>query len=814
MKILLLLLSFAIAEFIRRTDAAFVTPLKSSCLTKNRHGVDGIFRSQHFTRRHPVTIINGRGTSLDATSSSSSEEFSSLDIVFFGVGDLRVDDHVGLNRAIEASAASGNNVVLPLFVLNDDMIFELPGAVAHTVDTCNLLAASLKDLDASLRERNLSLMTVVGTPGPVAKILNDVILQAKNVNAVRVHVCDLGEADNRMGYGALGQLLRDATSNIDYEIVTWSNALRDEPWREVSDFDDYYPSYEAKYVVGVASKEPVTLATSVRSDQVLSTNASNGVPSAESLLNRFTRVLDIDRVRCQAEVGTGIYATHWGGLPAESIGCRTVQKIIQSYVTDCNADDKVWSMHPSHPVRSCTRNERSLEHASMAWQLAGDGRSPAGNSDNWMAGESMIRFVAAPLFYGTLSSRRLAKIARTDGYVLFESPLRKLVEGQEWHRLLAARNILSDTAYQNEGKTVYRYWRYHGFLCRYAETDFDSIPTSSDEREGILLVHGFGASGTQWNKAMHELSRLQTKAAQGLAPDLIGFGQSEKPAISYTGYMWDSQVMVFCKEVAAHKNQWTSFVTGGNSIGGYTSMSLAACDTAMGKELSSSGAPGTGRCTGLVLMNSAGPVKTKEEIEQEQASANDWQMRSVAQATAMQALPVCKPPPRLVARVFGNALLVYLRPRIQSICRNLYPANPTAVDDELCKSIERDSLDPGAINVMMAGAKLPPPRTANELLGADFGMPCTGEGQVRESIFDGPVLIAQGILDPLNDSTDRMNRFRALREGIEVDPIQAGHCPHDELPDHVAKSIAFWMSARTPDMSRFSTKAAASFKSH
>ena len=98
---------------------------------------------------------------------------------------------------------------------------------------------------------------------------------------------------------------------------------------------------------------------------------------------------------------------------------------------------------------------------------------------------------------------------------------------------------------------------------------------------------------------------------------------------------------------------------------------------------------------------------------------------------------------------------------------------------------------------MMAGAKLPTPRTANELLAADFGSAPTSS-EVSESVFTGPVLISQGVLDPLNDSTDRMNRFAALRNGITADPIQAGHCPHDEQPGLVAKSIATWMMSKQP----------------
>jgi pimeloyl-ACP methyl ester carboxylesterase len=283
---------------------------------------------------------------------------------------------------------------------------------------------------------------------------------------------------------------------------------------------------------------------------------------------------------------------------------------------------------------------------------------------------------------------------------------------------------------------------------------------------------------------------------------------------------WDSQVLDFAKEQLLNRRHHgcKSFITGGNSIGGFTSMSFAACDTAPIKTsnpgdecqkspslsarvaaVSSSGAPGTGRCTGLVLMNSAGPIFTKQEIEElvQGPSANSPQTSSVAQRTAIDALPVCSPPPRPIMRAIGNALLAYLRPSVQSICKNLYPTNPEAVDDALCQGILRDSLDPGAIYVMMAGAKLPMPRSANELLNSDFRAGVGGSlsltSSIAESTFNGPVLVAQGILDPLNDCNERMKRFGALRTGITMDPIDAGHCPHDELPGQVAGSISKWM---------------------
>lgn len=152
-----------------------------------------------------------------------------------------------------------------------------------------------------------------------------------------------------------------------------------------------------------------------------------------------------------------------------------------------------------------------------------------------------------------------------------------------------------------------------------------------------------------------------------------------------------------------------------------------------------------------------------------------------------------RPPPQLLAKVGGNGLLAYLRPRIQSICKNLYPTNPSAVNDELCAGILRDSLDPGAINVMISGSKLPPPRTANELLSSSsVGTNDDGSGK-KEGVFTGPVLVAQGMLDPLNDAKGRASLLQGLRRDVTVTPINGGHCPHDELPKDMAVAMANWM---------------------
>lgn len=96
----------------------------------------------------------------------------------------------------------------------------------------------------------------------------------------------------------------------------------------------------------------------------------------------------------------------------------------------------------------------------------------------------------------------------------------------------------------------------------------------------------------------------------------------------------------------------------------------------------------------------------------------------------------------------------------------LYPTNPGVVKTGLAGGILRDSQDPGASDVIAAGGKLPTPRPMNDLF--------------RE--YSGPVLIAQGALDPLNDAKSRAKIFADIRNGITVDLMPLGHCPMDENP--------------------------------
>jgi len=134
--------------------------------------------------------------------------------------------------------------------------------------------------------------------------------------------------------------------------------------------------------------------------------------------------------------------------------------------------------------------------------------------------------------------------------------LKSIIDGREWFHLLASKNLSTvSNSLSNDYEMAYRYWKWHGFLCRYATSPLNNASGNDNkhEKQGVVLIHGFGASGGQWTNAMSalggNLSKTSTNEAVGFAPDLIGFGHSDKPSITYTQYMWETYSSSFLKEV-------------------------------------------------------------------------------------------------------------------------------------------------------------------------------------------------------------------------------------------------------------------------
>ncbi|CAN0416886.1 unnamed protein product [Ectocarpus sp. 13 AM-2016] len=112
-----------------------------------------------------------------------------------------------------------------------------------------------------------------------------------------------------------------------------------------------------------------------------------------------------------------------------------------------------------------------------------------------------------------------------------------------------------------------RYLRWQGWLVRYAlgGNGDAAAPT-------VLLVHGFGASSDQWdrlplsNVVGGDLAGDAAAAQEGvrlLALDLVGFGHSAKPPLSFSQYSWAD-----CARDVALRVGGGPFYIAGNSIGG------------------------------------------------------------------------------------------------------------------------------------------------------------------------------------------------------------------------------------------------------
>eukprot|EP00887_Chlorella_sp_A99_P003679 scaffold7.g3679.t1 len=254
-----------------------------------------------------------------------------------------------------------------------------------------------------------------------------------------------------------------------------------------------------------------------------------------------------------------------------------------------------------------------------------------------------------------------------------------------------------------------------------------------EQRPAIVLVHGFGAF------AEHYRSNLAALAAAGYhvyAPTLPGFGRSEKPALPYSQELWTGFLADFVAQVVRRP-----VVVVGNSIGGLLSASLAADSP-----------PGTVVC--LVLLNSAGGV-----VLDWQPPGTDGSGSAVAAAEGAR-----RPPPVWLVDALSQGLFSFLRGDVTRLLKWVYPVRPQRADAWLGSEIRRAAHDPGALGVFRSVFFLPKPRPINYL----------------------------GVEDPLHDAEGRAQELGACCPNVRVQLLDAGHCPHDEVPEQVNDALLSW----------------------
>ena len=288
-------------------------------------------------------------------------------------------------------------------------------------------------------------------------------------------------------------------------------------------------------------------------------------------------------------------------------------------------------------------------------------------------------------------------------------------------------------------------WSYLGHkvhsLNRLPEKDLEK--EYRKEKPAILLIHGFGASTDHWR---HNIPILSSQY-EVHAIDLLGFGRSAKPGnLSYGGPLWRDQVVAYVKERIKRPT-----VLVGNSLGGYAAL---AAGSALGKQ-----------AAGVVLLNAAG------YFTEDKKSSNGF----LSKLSRTIGGGFLKDP--LVQRLIFENLR---QPGTIRRTLNQVYIDKNNVDDYLVESIRRPSLDPGAFKVFRSVFN-----------------PSGPKGQPLDELFaelESRVLLLWGNRDPwMNAPGKRATFLRYAPSATTEVVLDAGHCPHDEVPDQVNASLLEWL---------------------
>ncbi len=312
----------------------------------------------------------------------------------------------------------------------------------------------------------------------------------------------------------------------------------------------------------------------------------------------------------------------------------------------------------------------------------------------------------------------------------------------------------------NDRSGSYWQWRGHSvhYVCSRTATGVSAAvdagvsagaaPELPSSRPPLLLVHGFGASTDHWHK---NIAGLQDRF-EVWAIDLLGFGRSAKPDLpDYGSDLWVAQLRDFIREVIGRPA-----VLAGNSIGGYMVLRTAAEYPELAR--------------GVVLLNSAGAFSTGPATA---GGVGTGREPNVLQKMLGQGATWMFKQPIAHLLVF-----LYLRNRwtIRKTLEKVY-FDQSAITDELVENIYRPAWDPGAFEVFSNLFKSPP------------------QGEKLDQLLQklqAPLLLLWGAKDPWIRLADRREQFLKYYPQLTEFSLEAGHCPHDEVPEQVNRLLGDW----------------------
>lgn len=274
----------------------------------------------------------------------------------------------------------------------------------------------------------------------------------------------------------------------------------------------------------------------------------------------------------------------------------------------------------------------------------------------------------------------------------------------------------------------------------------------SVSKPDIVLVHGFGGSIEYWRRLIPALS------AEGYtvhAFDLLGLGLSEKPSTEYSIELWAEQVTDFVSKLEK------DVVLVGNSFGSLISLVSAT----------------QRRPKGIVMLNCAVGMNNKNMVKS--PKMNDLQRLVATLILGLVDLIFRSPILDMAFESFAT------KEQVAAVLKNLYPTNPSAVDDELAEGFVRPAGTPGALEVLRQIYTGDPGPTPMELFAKGFPS-------------DLPLKVIWGDQDNLTPIKGDVGSFftelAKERKTIDFEIISGGHLPHDENPQAVNKAVLSWLS--------------------
>jgi len=268
-------------------------------------------------------------------------------------------------------------------------------------------------------------------------------------------------------------------------------------------------------------------------------------------------------------------------------------------------------------------------------------------------------------------------------------------------------------------------------------------PKQVEKDIAILLIHGFGASTDHWRFNIPVLS----SEFEVHAIDLLGFGKSPKPNdVQYSGSLWKDQVIAYVKERIKKPT-----IVVGNSLGGYAALAAGA----ELKELSA----------GIILLNAAGYFSEEKLVKKNMLQTS---IETVAGIFLKNIV--------LQRLIFENMR----KPSTIKKTLNQVYINKKNVDDYLVNSIRKPSLDIGAFNVFRSVFN-----------------PSGPQGEPLDELFSklsSPLLLLWGSKDPWMNTPKKRGLYEKYTPKNTTEVIlDAGHCPHDEVPELVNQKILDWI---------------------